>query len=153
MPLIAAVIVVSLVLAGAAVGVTVALTSGSPRTGAACVAGDWHTDQIQVTPDVTHPGTIDASYRADGTGEYHLVLRDDAQITDKYDFTYHYAATGTTITYTQVSGTMSGFNLTGDGTTTSQHVSQLSSETYTCGGDRLTIGSDRPGLSQTLSRR
>jgi hypothetical protein len=156
LPLAALVIVAGLVLVGAAVGVGVAL-SGPPKTGAACLVGDWHSDGIRVGLDTVAPGSIDASFRSDGTGENHVVAREDADnrntVTDKIDFTFHYTATDTTIAYTQADGTVSSADPTGDGTPLSQHVTQLSNDTYTCSGDRLTIGGGDPGPSQSLTRR
>lgn len=156
-PVLAVVIVAGLVLAGTAVGAGLALSNGSPRTGKECLVGTWHSDGIRVSPDEVRPGTLDSSFRSDGTGENHLVAREDKDgkntVTDRFDFTFHYAATDTTIAYTQVEGTVVTADPAGAGPPSDLHVSQLSDSTYTCRGDRLTIGSGEPGLTQTLTRR
>src|SRR5262249_28151053 len=159
--LIVGVVVLALLLVGGGIFAAIKLTgnnnSGSSgnhpsRTGAACLVGSWKSSKLPTTfPGQPNykvlSGSHTATFNSDNTGSQNLfdvVVQDTeggitVNVTVNGTINYHFTATDSLITYTDVSGTLT---LEANGQSTNQNEDSVEPDAYHCSGDTLTFTSN-----------
>ena len=144
--IVAIVVVAAVVVAAGIFGIVKIASPGAAKTGAACLVGTWvATNLSNANREVTDANSALTRYfKDDGTGGGHSditsVPTSGDPVTTHFvgDFTFHYRATATTITYPDVAGS---WEQSTDSDTT--HGSfNFPDETYTCEGDSLQLTSE-----------
>lgn len=144
--------VVGAVLVVGAGGVAFVVLTGTPKTGAACLVGDWNVTVLRSGTLLGGDETV--SFHSDGSGvqlQNNAVIRDDSGI-DTYNgaLFFRYQADDSLIHISQLNGTVRVTN--SNGTTEDVPVTNDTNDRkFTCHGDSLTL-TDSTG-SQTEFQR